>query len=393
MLCYQNMKEYKKVKKSSCEIMIEKPIFLSGLNGIRTIAALGVVISHINLALFRFNVNNYSLFGFSKTGKTRGWILGEHGVTMFFVLSGFLITYLLRKEYLKTNRVNIKAFYFRRVLRIWPLYYFYLILTLVASLLLISGVFPSLLSLFYYCFFLANVPFIMQNSLPAFDHLWSIAVEEQFYLFWPFLFLFFNKKFKSVLIMLILFQAIFRIYLWYKFPFSLVALFSLVNRFDCMMVGGLGALLYLEKNKLIDFLNTKWVQYFSWFIVFLLIINKLNFFNSIIEIFLISFVTLSIIIGQIGIENRVINLENKIMSYIGKLSFGIYVYHPLLILLVSYFFKNDGYFTELTFTILIFILILGITIITSHFSYFYFENRFLKLKSRYSVIHSTNSNV
>ena len=373
--------------------MEEKPIFLSGLNGIRTIAAIGVMISHINLALPKFNVKNFSLFGFSNDGKTEGWMLGEHGVTMFFVLSGFLITYLLLKEYKKTKTINIKAFYIRRALRIWPLYYFYLLITILISFFILSNEFLPTSSTFYYSFFLANVPFINQNALPALDHFWSIAVEEQFYLFWPFLFLFFNINFKNIIILLILLQALFRIYLWYKFPFSTIALLSVVNRFDCMMFGGLGALLYLEKSKFIIFLNRKSIQYFSWLIIFFLIINKLNFFNSIIEIFLIGFVTLCIIIGQINIENRVINLENNIMSYLGKLSFGIYVYHPLLILLTSNFFKNNGYFSEVTFTLIINILILGLTITISHLSFFYFENRFLKLKPKFSIIHSTNSNV
>jgi peptidoglycan/LPS O-acetylase OafA/YrhL len=373
--------------------MKEKPIFLSGLNGIRTIAAIGVLISHVNLALPKFNIKNFSLFGFSNEGKTKGWMLGEHGVTMFFVLSGFLITYLLLKEYKKTNTINIKAFYVRRALRIWPLYYFYLLITILISFFILSSELPSPLSLFFYSFFLANVPFINENALPALDHFWSIGVEEQFYLFWPFLFLFFNKRFKSIIILLILLQALFRIYIWYKFPFSTIALLSVVNRFDCMMFGGLGALFYLEKSKLISFLNRKFAQYFSWLIILLLVVNKLNFFNSIIEIFLIGFVTMCIIIGQIGIENRIVNLENKIMSYLGKLSFGIYVYHPLLILLFSHFFKNKGYFSEITFAFMLFIIILGLTIIISHFSYFYFENRFLKLKSKFSIIHSTNSNV
>lgn len=371
--------------------MKEKPIFLSGLNGIRTIAALGVMISHINLSLPSFKVKNNSLFGFSDDGKFKSWMLGENGVTMFFVLSGFLITYLLIKEYQKTNTINIKAFYVRRILRIWPLYYFYLLIAILIPIYLFSSELPSFSSIFYYSFFLANVPFITHSTLPALYHFWSIAVEEQFYLFWPLLFLFFNKKFKTIVFVLIIIQALFRIYIWYKLPFSTIAILSVVNRFDCMMIGGIGAFLYIEKSTLISFINHKIVQSFSWVIIFLLIINKLNFFNSIFEIFLIAFVTLSIIIGQIGIENRIVNLENKVMSYLGKLSFGIYVYHPLIILLASSFFKNNGYFSEFIYTILVFSLIFILTIIISHISYFYFEMRFLKLKSKFSVVHSTNS--
>ncbi|MFA9189957.1 acyltransferase [Flavobacterium sp. FZUC8N2.13] len=372
--------------------MEDKPIFLPGLNGIRTIAAIGVMMSHINLALNKFNITCTSLFGFNEEHKPGGWLLGEHGVTMFFVLSGFLITFLLHKEFEKTGNVNIKAFYIRRILRIWPLYYLYFFIVII-TLFVLYGNLPSISTFLYYSFFLANVPFVTEKALPALDHFWSIGVEEQFYLFWPFLFVFCNLKLKKVILFLITVLALFRIFIWYKMPFSLIALYSVVNRFDCMLLGALGAILYLEKSKIIDFLNLKFVQYFSWFIMLLLITNQLNFFNSIIEIFLIAFVTLCIIIGQINVKNRVVNLENTIMSYLGRLSFGIYVYHPLLILLVSHFFINKNYFNELIYTILVFSLIITFTVVISHFSYFYFENRFLRLKSKFSIIHSTNSNV
>lgn len=372
--------------------MENKPVFLSGLNGIRTIAAIGVMVSHINLTLNKFNIINTSLFGFNEENKPGGWLLGEHGVTMFFVLSGFLITFLLYKEFEKTGTINIKAFYIRRILRIWPLYYLYFFIVVI-TIFVLYGNLPSISAFLYYSFFLANVPFVTEKALPALDHFWSIGVEEQFYLFWPFLFLFFKIKLKKVILFLITVLALFRILIWYKMPFSLIALYSVVNRFDCMLLGALGAILYLEKSKIIDFLNLKWIQYFSWVIMLLLITNQLNFFNSIIEIFLIGFVTLCIIIGQINIKNRVVNLENKIMSYFGQLSFGIYVYHPLLILLASHFFKNTNHLDEMIYTILVFGLIITLTILISHFSYFYFENRFLRLKSKFSIIHSTNSNV
>ena len=372
--------------------MKDKPIFLCGLNGIRTIAAMGVLISHINLALSKFNIMNISLFGFNKFGKPKGWLLGEHGVTMFFVLSGFLITFLLVKEFKKTGIINIKAFYVRRILRIWPLYYLYFLTTIFIFYLLFDNL-PSISTFLYYTFFLANIPFVTHNALPALAHFWSIAVEEQFYLFWPFLFLFFNIKLRKVILFLISFLALFRIFVWYKMPFSLIALYSVVNRFDCMLFGALGAILYLEQSKIIDFLNLKWIQYCSWLVMLLLITNQLIFFSAIIEIFLIGFVTFSIIIGQINIENRVVNLENMIMSYLGKLSFGIYVYHPLIIFLASHFFKKTNNLNELTYSIFVFGVIITLTIVVSHFSYFYFENHFLRLKSKFSIIHSTNSNV
>ena len=368
-----------------------KPIFLSGLNGIRTIAALGVIISHINMSLPGFHITTISLFGWNNGGKQKAWVLGEHGVTMFFVLSGFLITYLLLKEYQKTKTVKIKDFYIRRILRIWPLYYLYIILVVI-------GMFSSIKfgpTWLYYLTFFANVPFILEKTLPAMEHLWSISVEEQFYLFWPLLFLFSLKRdFKKIIIFIIVILAVFRIYIWYAAPFSTVALFSVVNRFDTMLFGGLGAFLYFKKSAIIPYIDNKITQSAAWIVILLMVLNKFWFLNSIIEIFVVSLATLIIIIGQINIKNRLINLEIPIVSYLGKLSFGIYVYHMLIIFMISKYFKfnrNLSVLNELWFSALIFIGTILITIVVAHVSYFYFELQFLKLKHKFSVIKSTNS--
>ena len=111
--------------------MKSKKLYLPGLNGIRAIAAIGVMLSHINLSLHSFKISSISLFGFDENNKQSQWNLGEQGVTMFFVLSGFLITFLLLKEKKQSNKISIKKFYIRRILRIWPLYYFYFFLILI----------------------------------------------------------------------------------------------------------------------------------------------------------------------------------------------------------------------------------------------------------------------
>lgn len=370
--------------------MENKPIFLSGLNGIRTIAAFGVVISHINLSLGRFDIKTISLFGFNEKGAQKGWVLGEHGVTMFFVLSGFLITYLLLKEYEKTNTIKIKAFYVRRILRIWPLYYFYIMLVILT----IYSTFIFDKNLFYYLTLFANIPFINGAAYPAMYHLWSISVEEQFYLFWPFLFLFLvNKKFIRNLFLIITVFSLVRIGIWHFQPFSIPALIAVVNRFDCMMFGALGAFLVFRNSRIIFLLNNKIIQILAWLVMLTLILNIFQFMNSIIEIFIVELLTLTIIIGQINIKNRVVNLENKIVSYFGKLSFGIYVYHPLLIfILAKISFTNSFYeFKEFEKAVIIFLLVIFFTIMISHISYYKYEVKFLKLKHKFSIIKSTNN--
>jgi peptidoglycan/LPS O-acetylase OafA/YrhL len=102
-------------------------IYLPGLNGIRAIAALAVVVSHTTLHLGLFGLDPH-LFG-NGDGRPRTLDMAGFGVTMFFALSGFLITYLLCREK-EIAQVNVKKFYARRILRIWPLYYAYFLICL-----------------------------------------------------------------------------------------------------------------------------------------------------------------------------------------------------------------------------------------------------------------------
>ena len=363
-------------------------IYLKGLNGIRAIAAIGVLLSHTNLALKHFGITSYSLFGFGSKGQQLSYILGRHGVTMFFVLSGFLITFLLLKEIDKANRIDIKAFYVRRILRIWPLYFLYFGLCIL-FLYLFKDTIPDTSTIFYYIFFLANIPFIGGFANHLFAHLWSIAVEEQFYLFWPHLFKFKDKLIK-IIVGLIILQGAIRVALWALFPHSFIATLSSVNRFDCMMIGGLGAILLYKNSKYISYLNNKWVQIFSWIVIFSMILNFFKVYASVIEFWIVSFVTISVIIGQVLDTNKIINLENRIFNFFGILSFGIYVYHPLVI----YLLEKSGIILnindELLRTIVIYILIFSLTTLVAWISYNFIEIQFLKLKDKFQIVKSTN---
>src|SRR5687768_10044625 len=134
--------------------MSSKTIYFPGLNGLRAIAALAVVVSHITRELGSFNLDPY-IFSEQKNGTIHGLPLAGYGVSIFFVLSGFLITYLLQAEKEK-QEIDIKKFYIRRILRIWPLYYLYLFVAVLA--LLYFNLDISFKSLLFYFFYAANVP-------------------------------------------------------------------------------------------------------------------------------------------------------------------------------------------------------------------------------------------
>jgi len=204
---------------------MEERLHLKGLNGLRAIAAISVVVAHIHFRGSQFK-------GIWPQG------LGSYSVTIFFTLSGFLITYLLLTEKKKAE-ISIRNFYIRRILRIWPLYFAYLLVAIILICIQTPGKLPGLLP--FYLFFAANVPNILSTSLPYLGHYWSLGVEEQFYLFWPWLI----KKPAHVFRAMIIFISIFFVlrliarYLYIKHGYYIPINAFNHTRFDCMAIGGI----------------------------------------------------------------------------------------------------------------------------------------------------------
>lgn len=365
--------------------MKDKTIYFPGLNGIRAIAAIAVVIAHITLSLKDFSLDPY-VFGSFKDGQPQGLSLAGYGVSIFFVLSGFLITYLLQAEK-EAQIINIKKFYLRRILRIWPLYYLYLFLSLMTIILF--GLELNITSLFLYLFYAANIPFILGTGLPFISHYWSLGVEEQFYLFWPWI----NKKINSLLKFTIVFIIIVlgtKIALHLFYPGSLLELAIHVTRFHCMMIGALGAILYKKEQLLfLRLVDHKVTQSICWMIMFLVAINKYHI-ASFVDNEILSFVSLFLIIGQIRVKNRIVNLEVNFLDFLGKISYGIYVIHPLLIFLFSKIL-NQVTDSETFNYIIVYVVILSATIFLSYLSYTYIESYFLKLKKKFEVVKSIST--
>jgi peptidoglycan/LPS O-acetylase OafA/YrhL len=367
----------------------DRVIYLPGLNGLRAIAALAVVFSHITLGLGEFGLNN-KISGVDLKGNAKGLDLAGFGVTIFFTLSGFLITYLLLKEKEKTS-VNIRNFYIRRILRIWPLYYLYFIVCLAVIFLYKINLSTSAIP--YYIFLSANIPFIIGNTIPFVAHYWSLGVEEQFYLFFPQIARLSNKQLYIISVSLIIILLFLKFIFWImyrKYGILLPFLAISVTRFHTMLIGAVGAILYYKQNlRFLSISTHKIIQAISWGVIFLLAINKFHL-ASVIDGEIISVITVFLIVGQITKRNNIINLENFFFDFIGKISYGIYVIHPLLIFI---FQKYIGRFNSdsLINYIYVYLLVTSTTILFAYLSYEYFEKIFLKLKSRYSTVHSENT--
>lgn len=373
-------------------------VYFPGLNGLRFIAAYAVVITHVELLKATFGFNHSWHHPIIQN-------LGGLGVYFFFVLSGFLITYLLLVEKNVTGSIHIKDFYFRRIFRIWPLYYFIFILGFFVlphfNVIDIGYLQKSFEENYWqhfilYLIMLPNLAYAMYGPVPHIGQLWSIGVEEQFYLFWPLLVKYAKKPFKILTGIIILFIGIKAMILLLNSHyannehFAALKKFAAMSKFECMAIGSMAAyLLYRNKQFMLNIIYHKLVQIFS-----LVIIPVLIFFtpdNIQDGIHILYSVSFAIIITNVASNQRsVIKLNNKKIDYLGKVSYGIYMYHMMIIPVVLFFLskwpflKNHPMLTNMA----IYIIVSLITILLSILSYEYFEKFFIRLKNKYAHIQS-----
>lgn len=364
-----------------------KPLYLKGLNGIRAIAAILVIISHIlrvqNPVLLSLNLDRYNK-------------MGGAGVSVFFALSGFLITYLLLLEKQKSN-ISIKKFYVRRILRIWPLYYLYLAITLAIIFLHIykGPTPPESHFIPYYIFFCSNLLFHVGLGGETLVHYWSLAAEEQFYLFWPHII----KKItiKRMLYGLIIFLSVFVLaklachLLKEKFAAVHYLDFIWKSQFDCMTIGAIGAcVLFFNHLAVLKIIQSKYCQITSWLLLALFAFSRFT-----VSIFLhsdlIAVCATFIILAQVTEKARVFNLEKPALNYLGKISYGLYVIHPIVIWALTTAVLRLPFNNVIIFYITLFSGTLAITVALAHLCYNYYEKPFLRLKSKYTVVKSTAS--
>ena len=355
-------------------------IYFKGLNGIRAIAALTVIIWHIDQFSFLYDIQSK---GFYRNG------MASRAVDLFFVLSGFLITFLLLKEKEQYGRIDFKKFYFRRIYRIWPLYYLAVLITVIFYYFDLIEIDESFfLSTLLYVFMLANVAFTTGFSMKPIEPLWSVGAEEQFYAFWPVVINKF-KKLELVFLAIFIIVVLIRIFFFYYFlnQQSYFVNFLYYFRINIMAVGALGAYWLYKKSNYLKYIYRKDFQIIAWAVLLIGILYKPLHIRTYIDSEINSIFYLIIILNVSTNSNSIFNLENKFFNFLGKISYGTYVYHMLLIHIFAILIHNLN--IKLNYVSLQFILILT-TIAISYFSYIYFERYFLNKKIKFMKVRSTN---
>ena len=380
-------------------------IYFKGLNELRAFAALGVIWHHIELYKYRDGIQ--SLYHTHFRGLISG--LGHNGVNLFFVLSGFLITYLLLIENERSGTVHVRNFYIRRILRIWPLYYLIVLFSLFV-IPLIANAFEIFKSETHYYSLIQALPdhfatklalllFILPNfvlllkfkPIVGASQSWSIGVEEQFYYLWPWVMRKFQKR---TIILICLIWPLKLLLVWAThfggtiWQLPVLKFFSkwLVNfQIELMSLGGLGAiLLHIYRYKMMAFLQDFRIKLII--LAGIAIFLNLHFYQShfVLGFFFCLLILSTTISGGI-------NVNNAMLSYLGKISYGLYMYHPIVMFLIFPQIHRLGISNIYFYNILVYVSVLLMTVLVSHLSFRYFENYFTNLKDKFAIVKSTSS--
>lgn len=315
---------------------------------------------------------------------------GAYGVDLFFALSAYLISSLLLRERKSTGRVDLRGFYIRRILRIWPLYMSFVALAAVVSAVSHTQHLQPRYVIGY-LLLAGNWVYVAWGMPVSFaTPLWTISIEEQFYLLWPLLCSkLSSRKIAQFAIGLLVVANLSRITLAWAGASVQAMEFNTLSRLDPI---ALGTLLALGQHRLPQLKNgTRWLMILSglaiWFAVSALsgagmVGHKLNPWSLVLARPCIAFASIVILVAALGSEQTL--FKNRTLIYLGKISYGLYVIHEFGRFLAAYSIHVHDGLTDLMQGILA----LGLTLVLAAVSYRWLETPFLRLKDRFSHVAS-----
>ena len=312
---------------------------------------------------------------------------GGLGVDLFFTLSAYLITELLIREHERFGRINVRDFYVRRALRIYPLYYGFLALVLVLSAIGAS----AHLSLGYWLLFvlpLGNWACVLWGFPPSVTaHLWSVSIEEQFYFTYPLLLRFVGVK-RIVIVagaMFIISNITRVIAVWVGAEHPAIWCNTLA-RLDPIVCGMLAA--FWLRGEALRISNLGRIMMAAGGVLLLFVTARyarVDGLSSLIFYPAIAAATTIILLASLMHRAVARNLFTTVLIYLGRISYGLYVWHLLALDLAERLKFGNHYLVTLATRVIIgFIL----TVAFSVLSYELYESYFLKLKERFTFIPS-----
>jgi len=310
---------------------------------------------------------------------------GGFGVDIFFALSGFLITTLLLREEERFGSISLRSFYVRRALRIWPLYYTVLAGYVILTLLTAHG--EPRAAFFHYLPGFATFTYnwvlpLNTRNLPHFHFAWSLTSEEQFYVFWPLALVLLGRTRAQVLLVgLVCLRAIrdtellrFALPLD-SFPDRVIATIQVPI---CLGVL-LGCTLHQERRfrKLYRILGNRWSAPIALGILAVTLIGSDSLWLWSQWLVLPFLVGACVVREDNGLATV---LRMRALSMIGVVSYGMYLFNPLLIGVARSGLARAG----VRYPLLVFPFAAGLTFLAASTSYRYFEGRFHRLKERWT---------
>ncbi len=342
---------------------------LPALDGLRALAVATVILYHL---------------GFDS-------IPGDLGVSAFFVLSGFLITWLLKQELERTGRISLVQFYSRRALRIVPAYYLFLLLIYVEESLR-GFVWDPWLTFSGFLYVVNYYNGFHEHPNTAIAHAWSLSVEQQFYLLWPLLLVWLAKRSArfAVLFMVAIVSSVvlLRSALYFKFGVHHSYIYNAFEtRFDSLAIGCLIALIsdWLGFRRLAVVLS--WSSVSPLITVLVLCYSRI--WGSSDYHYSIGFTIDSLLLGVLIIQLLVLNtlatwkwIDHPVMIYLGQISYSLYLYHLLAIGIAYRVWPNPFAGTV--------VISLAVSVIIASGSYWFVEKPFLKLKKSLTAVKKRN---
>lgn len=315
-----------------------------------------------------------------------GWL----GVDLFFTLSGFLITSLLIKEWNKTQKINLLHFYARRALRLLPALFLLLIVLNVLDYYHLYPVDPTSSlkrSSFYSLFYFANWARAIGIPMGPLEHTWSLSIEEQYYIMWPFIVSLFLKGGKlngllKTLFVVLISMMLLKVFLFYQ-DIPLRHLYNgLYARLDELIFGsGLAIILSYKPTDVIQRFGQKiWIIIIGGTLVFAYLTHAISWTDPFVYVgglTVAAFTSALIVFGAlVGPPFFKKVLRIPFLAFLGKISYGLYLFHwPINI------YVNDG--LKIHYLPLAILIKFVLTIAISYISFNFMEKKFLSLKHKF----------